>query len=67
MSFNVEQSMLATFILPIAQALRSQGLDAMALVEEVGIGPSAVINADRRVYCRMGQAPTELRETAVVH
>jgi AraC-like DNA-binding protein len=49
MSFNTEQSMLATFILPIAQALRSQGVDAMALVEEVGIDPSAVINADRRV------------------
>ncbi len=49
MSLNTEQSMLATFILPIAQALRSQGLDAMALVEEVGIDPSAVINADRRV------------------
>jgi AraC-like DNA-binding protein len=49
MSFNAEQSMLATFILPIAQALRSQGLDAMELVEEVGIDPSAVINADRRV------------------
>jgi AraC-like DNA-binding protein len=49
MSFNAEQSMLATFILPIAQALRSQGLDAMALVEEVGIDPAAVINPDRRV------------------
>ena len=49
MSFNTEHSMLATFILPIAQALRSQGVDAMALVEEVGIDPSAVINADRRV------------------
>ncbi len=49
MSIKTEQSMLATFILPIAQALRSQGVDAMALVEEVGIDPSSVINADRRV------------------
>lgn len=49
MSFNAEESILATFILPIAQALRSQGLDAMELVEEVGIDPSSVINADRRV------------------
>lgn len=46
---NLQNSILATFILPIAQTLRQRGVDAMALVEEVGIDPASVINSDRRV------------------
>ena len=40
---------MATFILPIAQALRLQGLDAMEVIESVGIDPTGVINPDRRI------------------
>jgi AraC-like DNA-binding protein len=42
-------SILATLILPIAKALRLQGVDPMELLEEAGIDPSHVINADRRI------------------
>ena len=42
-------STLATLILPIAKALRLQGVDPMELLEEAGIEPSHVINADRRI------------------
>jgi AraC-like DNA-binding protein len=42
-------STLATLILPIAKALRLQGVDPMELLEEAGIDPSHVINADRRI------------------
>ncbi len=42
-------STLATLILPIAKALRLQGVDPMALLEEAGIDASHVINADRRI------------------
>jgi AraC-like DNA-binding protein len=42
-------STLATFILPIAKALRLQGVDPMELLEEAGIDPSHVINGDRRI------------------
>jgi len=41
--------MMATFILPIAQALRLQGLDAVEVIEGVGIDPTGVINPDRRI------------------
>lgn len=44
-----EASTLATFILPIAKALRVQGLDPMELLEQADIDPSHVINDDRRV------------------
>jgi AraC-like DNA-binding protein len=46
---NREPSTLATFILPIAKALRLQGLDPMELLEEAGIDPAFVINDDRRI------------------
>ncbi len=48
-SIPLHASILATFILPIAQTLRQYGVDAMALIEEVGIDPATVINSDRRV------------------
>ncbi len=44
-----EHSTLATFVLPVAQALRLHGIDAMAVVEESGIDPASVINPDRRI------------------
>ena len=46
---SLENSILATFILPIAQTLRQRGVAAMELVESVGIDPATVINSDRRV------------------
>ena len=45
----LEHSVLATFILPIAQALRLLGVDAMEVIEDAGIDPAGVINPDRRV------------------
>jgi AraC-like DNA-binding protein len=42
-------STLATLILPIAKALRQQGIDPMELMEQAEIDPAMVINADRRV------------------
>ncbi len=44
-----EHSVLATFLLPIAQALRHYGIDAMAVIEDVGIDPASTVNADRRI------------------
>ena len=44
-----DHSTLATFILPIAKALRLQGVDPMELLEEAEIDPAHVINADRRI------------------
>ncbi len=48
--------MLATFILPVAQALRLQGVDAMEVIEAVGIDPAGVINPDRRISVTSMQA-----------
>jgi AraC-like DNA-binding protein len=45
----IEHSLLATFILPIAQALRYHGVDAMEVIERAGIDPAGVINPDRRI------------------
>lgn len=42
-------STLATLILPIARALRLQGVDPMALFEQADIDPAMVINPDRRI------------------
>ncbi len=42
-------SILATMILPIARALRLQGVDPMPLFERAEIDPASVINADRRI------------------
>jgi len=44
-----EHSILATFLLPIAQTLRLQGEDAMEVIESVGIDPASIVNSDRRV------------------
>jgi AraC-like DNA-binding protein len=44
-----QPSTLATFLLPIAKALRLQGLDPMELLEQAEIDPAHVINDDRRV------------------
>ena len=40
-------STLATLILPIAKALRLQGVDPMELLEQAGIDPATVINATK--------------------
>ena len=44
-----EASILATFIVPIAKALRLHGIDPMPLLEQAKIDPAHVINADRRI------------------
>ncbi|MBE9538843.1 MAG: AraC family transcriptional regulator, partial [Proteobacteria bacterium] len=49
MTSPIEHSILATFILPIAQALRLRGIDAMEVIEDAGIDPAGVINPDRRI------------------
>lgn len=49
-------STLATFILPIAKALRLHGQDPMELLEQAGIDPAHVINADRRIAVPRMQA-----------
>jgi AraC-like DNA-binding protein len=49
MTSPIQHSILATFILPIAQALRLRGLEAMEIIESAGIDPSGVINSDRRI------------------
>lgn len=42
-------STLATFVLPVAKALRLLGEEPMEILESVGIDPSHVINPDRRI------------------
>ena len=44
-----QPSTLATLILPIAKALRIEGIDPMELMDEAGIDPAMVINPDRRI------------------
>jgi AraC-like DNA-binding protein len=44
-----QPSTLATLILPIAKALRLQGIDPMQLMDEAGIDAASVINPDRRI------------------
>ncbi len=46
---DTSTSTLATLILPIAKALRLQGVDPMELCEQADIDPAMVINADRRI------------------
>jgi AraC-like DNA-binding protein len=57
-------STLATFILPIAKALRQRGIDPMELLDEAGIDASHVINADRRVEVGKMQHLWQLATTA---
>ncbi len=49
MPMTAQSTILATFIVPIAKTLRLHGIDPMPLIEEVGIDPAHLINADRRV------------------
>jgi AraC-like DNA-binding protein len=44
-----DTSILATFVVPIAKALRLHGVDPMPLLEQSEIDPAHVINADRRI------------------
>ena len=46
---NRQHSTLATLILPIARALRIEGVEPMALFEAADIDPAVVINPDRRI------------------
>jgi AraC-like DNA-binding protein len=46
---RIEDSLLASFLLPIAQALRVYGVDPMQVFEDVAVDPAIVINADRRI------------------
>jgi AraC-like DNA-binding protein len=55
-SSYIEHSVLATFILPIAQALRHSGVDAMEVIESAGVDPASVINPDRRIPVPQMQA-----------
>ncbi|MEM1113900.1 MAG: AraC family transcriptional regulator [Pseudomonadota bacterium] len=48
-SSTVQHSVLGTFILPIASALRAQGIDAIDVVTEVGVDPAKAANPDWRV------------------
>ena len=41
--------MMATFILPVARALRLQGIDALDVLEEVGIDAARAANPDWRI------------------
>ncbi|MEP1470247.1 MAG: AraC family transcriptional regulator [Halieaceae bacterium] len=45
----LEHSLLATFILPVARALRLRGVDAMEVMDEVGIDPAGVVRPDWRI------------------
>jgi AraC-like DNA-binding protein len=45
----LEHSLLATFILPVARALRLRGVDAMQVLEEVGIDPAGMVRPDWRI------------------
>lgn len=51
-----QASTLATFVLPIAKALRLQGEDPMEILERAEIDPACVINADRRIPVNQMQA-----------
>ena len=45
----VEHSLLATFVLPLAQALRLRGFDALEVLEGIGIDMAKAANPDWRV------------------
>jgi AraC-like DNA-binding protein len=45
----LEHSILATFVLPVAQALRIQGFDALEVLEDVGLDMAKAANPDWRV------------------
>jgi hypothetical protein len=45
----LQHSILGTFLLPVAQALRLHGVDPMELMAEVGIDVAKIANPDWRV------------------
>jgi AraC-like DNA-binding protein len=45
----LEHSLLATFILPVAKALRQQGIEPLEIIESVGIDAAKAANPDWRV------------------
>jgi AraC-like DNA-binding protein len=45
----LEHSMMATFILPVARALRLRGIDALDVMEDIGIDAAKAANPDWRV------------------
>ena len=57
-------STLATLILPIARALRLQGVDPMSLFDRADIDPAMVINADRRIPASKMRVLWQLAEEA---
>ncbi len=52
----LEHSMLATFVLPVAQTLRNQGIDALEVLEAMGIDMAKAANPDWRVSHEAFQA-----------
>ena len=51
-----QHSMLATFVLPIARALRLRGVDPIPLFEECGIDPAGLARPDWRIPNVQGNA-----------
>lgn len=47
---STDHTMLASFVLPIAQALRLRGLDAQEVIEAQGIDVADVTNPDSRIF-----------------
>ena len=52
----LEHSMLATFVLPVAQTLRMQGIDALEVLEAMGIDMAKAANPDWRIPHQTFQA-----------
>jgi AraC-like DNA-binding protein len=48
-SAALQHTVLSTFILPVAQALRLGGIDALEVIESVGIDPAKVVNPEWRI------------------
>ena len=59
-----QHSTLATLILPIAKALRMQGVEPMELFEAADIDPAMVINPDRRIPMEKMQTLWRMAEEA---
>ncbi len=48
--------MLATFVLPVARALRLRGIDPMEVFDDVGIDPAGLARPDWRISHELGNA-----------
>jgi AraC-like DNA-binding protein len=46
---SLQHSMLSTLILPVTQALRQRGIDALEVLDEVGIDAGKLVNPDWRI------------------